>query len=191
MRSAVNPILMSPKNVNVYFQKVLNSTNEFVERIKEIRDSETFEVHDNFLSEINRLTFENVVSIALDKELGLIRKNRDDPEAVKVFELVSRVFKLIYEVDVKPPLWKIIPTSAFKEMMSSLNDIHVFIENCVNEFTETKRYGDENESVVQKLINVDKKLAVVVAFDMILAGVDTVSVLKAFFVKFVRVFPPL
>lgn len=177
VRTAVNPIIMSPKNVKVYFPKVLSANNEFVERIREIRDPETSVVPDNFLLEINRLTFENVVAVALDKELGLIRKNRDNPEAVRAFKHLNRVVQLIYELDIKPPFWKIIKTPAFNEMMSSLNYIQTFFEKLVNEAVETmdttKNY--EDQSVLQKLINVDKKLAVVMAFDMLLAGVDTVS----------------
>lgn len=177
IRTAVNPILMNPTNVKLYFPKVLNANNEFVHRIKEIRDRETFVVPDDFISEINRWTFENVVAVALDKELGLIRKNRDNPEALHVFQLLHRVFQLIYELDVKPPFWKIIKTPAFKEMMSTLEGIQVFFEKCVNESIETmdmsKKY--EDQSVLQKLISIDKRLGVVMAVDMLLAGVDTVS----------------
>lgn len=160
-----------------YFPKILNANNEFVERIREIRNPETSVVPDDFLMEINRLTFENVVAVVLDKELGLIKTHRDNPEAIKVFKLLNRVFSLINEVDVKPPFWKIIKTPPFKEMMTSLNGIQTFFEKCVNEAIDTmdmtKKY--EDQSVLQKIINVDKNLAVVLTMDMLLAGVDTVS----------------
>lgn len=168
---------MNPTNVKLYFPKVLNANNELVERIREIRDPKSFVVPDDFILEINRWTFENVVAVALDKELGLIRKNRDNPEALKVFELLHNVFRLMYELDVKPPFWKIIKTHAFKEMMTTLDGIQVFFEKCVNEAIETmdmsKKY--EDQSVLQKLINIDRKLAVIMVIDMLLAGVDTVS----------------
>lgn len=168
---------MSPTNVKLYFPKVLIANNEFIERIREVRNPETFVVPDDFLSEINRWTFENVVAVALDRELGLIRKNRDNPEAMKTFKLLSRVFQLMYDLDVKPPFWKIIKTPAFKEMMDCLTGIQKFLEKYVNEAIEaldpTKKY--EEQSVLQKLTNVDKKLATVMAMDMLLAGVDTVS----------------
>lgn len=177
IRTAVNPVLMNPTNVKVYFPKVLNVNNEFVERIREIRDPKTCVVPDDFLSEINRWTFENVVAVALDKELGLIRKHRDNPEALRVFEYLHKIFQLIYELDVKPPIWKIIKTKPFKEMMASLDAIQNFFEKCVNEAIATmdmsKKY--EDQSVLQKLINIDKRLGVVMTVDMLLAGVDTVN----------------
>lgn len=179
VRTAVNPILMNPTNVKLYLPKLLNVNNEFVERIREIRDPKTFVVPDDFILEINRWTFENVVAVALDKELGLIRKNRDNPEALRVFELLHRVFQLMYDLDVKPSLWKIIKTPAFKEMMSTLDGIQAFFEKCVNDAIEeldmSKPY--EKQSVLQKLINIDRKLGVIMVIDMLLAGVDTVSYL--------------
>ncbi|KAL5280276.1 hypothetical protein ACFFRR_004322 [Megaselia abdita] len=177
MRSAVNPIIMSPTNVKLYFPKVLNANNEFIERIREVRNPETFIVPDDFLQEINRLTFESVVAVALDRELGLIRKNRDNPDAIKTFKLLNRVFQLMYDLDIKPPFWKIIKTKNFKEMMASLNAIQTFFEKYVNEAVESMDMSKkpEEQSVLQKLINVDKKLAIVMAMDMLLAGVDTTS----------------
>lgn len=176
MRSAVNPILMNPTNVKVYFPKILNSNNEFIERIKEIRDPKTFEAPDDFVTEINRWTFENVVAVALDKELGLIRKNRDNPEALRAFKYLHRIFQLIYDLDVKPPIWKIIKTPAFKEMMTSLDYLHNYFEKHINECIETMDMSkrEEDQSVLQKLIKIDKKLALVMTMDMLIAGVDTV-----------------
>lgn len=105
MRSAVNPVLVNPTNVKLYFPKILNVIGEFVERIREIRHPETLVVPDDFIMEINRWTFENVVAVALDKELGLIRRNRDNPEVLRVFELLHRVFQLLYDLEIKPPFW--------------------------------------------------------------------------------------
>lgn len=184
MRTAVNPIIMNPTNAKVFFPKLLNANNEFVERIREVRNTETFVVPDDFLSEINRWTFESVVAVALDKELGLIRKHRDNPEVMKAFKLLSRVFQLMYDLDVKPPFWKIIKTPAFKEMMDALTGIQKFFEKYVNEACDTMdpNKKPEDQSVFQKLTSVDKKLATIMAMDMLLAGVDTVSLIMQFIV---------
>lgn len=62
-------------------------------------------------------------------------------------------------------------------MMSTLDGIQSFFEKCVNEAIENIDLSKprEHQSILQKLVNIDKKLAVVMVVDMLLAGVDSVS----------------
>ncbi|TMW39771.1 hypothetical protein DOY81_015149, partial [Sarcophaga bullata] len=78
-RSAVNPVMMQPKNVRLYLHKMSDVNKEFIDRIRQIRDPATLEVPETFEEEINRWTLESVSVVALDKQLGLITKNRDNP----------------------------------------------------------------------------------------------------------------
>ncbi|XP_055921318.1 uncharacterized protein LOC129952612 [Eupeodes corollae] len=180
-RTAVNPILMQPKNAKQYLTKMIPVNNEFLQRIREIRDPNTLEMPENFLDEINRLTFESVAVIALDQELGFIRKNRDAPEVAELFRSLNRFFDLAYELDIQPSIWKIIKTPKFYEMMrvndKMFNITKKFIDDALERFEKNPNSEDDNyqKSVVEKLAEKDKLVAVVMAMDMMLAGVDTTT----------------
>lgn len=58
-------------------------------------------------------------------------------------------------------------------MNSLLSIITEYIDQAIEEF-EKKPSSDGEESVLQKLLKIDKKVAIVMALDMMMAGVDTV-----------------
>ncbi|XP_023294404.2 cytochrome P450 CYP12A2-like [Lucilia cuprina] len=183
-RSTVNPVMMQPKNVRLYLHKMSQVNKEFIERIRQIRDPQTFEVPDNFEEEMNRWTLESVSVVALDKQLGLITKNRDNPAAKELFQALNDFFTYSVEVEFKPSLWRYIKTPTFKKLMAALDKIVDITSSYVNEaierIEEERKNGvpekPENEkSVLEKLIKIDKKIATVMAMDMLMAGVDTSS----------------
>ncbi|XP_055847821.1 cytochrome P450 CYP12A2-like [Episyrphus balteatus] len=181
IRTAVNPILMKSQNSRLYLGKMQAVSSEFLERIREIRDPTTMEVPDNFLDEINRLTFESVAVIALDQEIGLIRKNRDHEDAQAIFSSLRSIFDLTLDLDVNPSLWRFISTPKFKQMMKSYDTLHEIIMKLINqaleriEMEKSISKDDQEKSVLEKLLKIDKRVAVVMALDMLMAGVDTTS----------------
>lgn len=53
-----------------------------------------------------------------------------------------------------------------------------YVQETLKEIKEKQKKGDTNEesySVLERMLIMDKKLAVVTAMDMLIAGVDTVS----------------
>ncbi|KAH8373624.1 hypothetical protein KR093_001906, partial [Drosophila rubida] len=179
-RSAVNPVLMQPKTVRLYYQQMSNVNKEFIQRIRDIRDSTTFEVPDTFEEEINRWTLESVSVIALDKQLGLINTNRDNPRAKKLFENLSEFFAISADVELKPSVWRYIPTPGFKKLLKALDNIQDVTVSYVNEALERLEREPSNkpeheQSVLEKLLKIDKKIATVMAMDMLMAGVDTTT----------------
>ncbi|XP_055847818.1 cytochrome P450 CYP12A2-like [Episyrphus balteatus] len=181
-RTAVNPILMQPKNVKQYLNKMIPVNKDFIQRIREIRDPKTNEMPGNFVDEINRLTFESVAVIALDQELGLIRRNRDSPEAEALFRSLRDFFDLAYELDIKPSLWKIIKTPKFYKMMrvseTMFQITKKYIEDALERMEKNPHSTEDSsyqKSVVEKLAEKDKLVAIVMAMDMMLAGVDTTT----------------
>ncbi|XP_061391254.1 cytochrome P450 CYP12A2-like [Musca vetustissima] len=183
-RSTVNPVLMQPKNVRLYFQKMSQVNKEFMERIRQIRDPKTLEVPSTFEEEINRWTLESVSVVALDKQLGLISKNRDNPTAKRMFQALTDFFTYSLEIEFKPSIWKYYKTPTFKKLMKSLDEItditKGFVEEAIDRLEEERKNGvpekpDNEKSVLEKLIKIDKKIAMVMAMDMLMAGVDTTS----------------
>lgn len=128
------------------------------------------------------MAFESIAYVALNRELGLIRNNHDNPAAIRLFECTRLNFELAYKLDVQPSMWKVIRTPNFYKSMKVQNDIFNITNSYVNESLveiEAKQKSGANtnaddQSVLERLLAMDKKLAVVTAMDMLLAGVDTV-----------------
>ncbi|XP_073817034.1 cytochrome P450 CYP12A2-like [Musca autumnalis] len=183
-RSAVNPVLMQPKNVRLYFQKMSQVNRELMDRIRQIRDPQTLEVPNTFEEEINRWTLESVSVVALDKQLGLISTNRDNPTAKRMFQALTDFFTYSLEIEFKPSIWKYYKTKTFEKLMQSLDEItditKGYVEEAITRLEEERLNGvaeksDNEKSVLEKLIKIDKKIAMVMAMDMLMAGVDTTS----------------
>ncbi|KAM7361973.1 uncharacterized protein ACRADG_012837 [Cochliomyia hominivorax] len=183
-RTAVNPIMMQPKNVSLYMDKMSQVNKEFVERIRQIRDPKTFEVPENFVEELHRFTLESVAVVALDKHLGLITKNRDNPVAKELSKALNDFFIHSVEVEFKPSIWRYYKTPTFKKLMKSLDQIvditGFYINEAIERIEQERKNGvpekpDQEKSVLEKLIKIDKRIASVMAMDMLMAGVDTTT----------------
>ncbi|KAM7362618.1 cytochrome P450 CYP12A2-like [Cochliomyia hominivorax] len=183
-RSAVNPVMMQPKNVRLYMNKMSQVNKEFMERIRQIRDPNTLEVPEDFEEELNRFTLESVSVVALDKQLGLINKNRNDPTAKKLFEALNDFFIYSLEIEFKPSIWRYYKTSTFKNLMKCLDQIvditSTYVNEAIKRLEEDRKNGvpekpDNEKSVLEKLSKIDKRIATVMAMDMLMAGVDTTS----------------
>lgn len=132
---------------------------------------------------MNRWTLESVSVVALDKQLGLITKNRDNPKAKQLFQALNDLFTYSLEIEFKPSIWKYYKTPTFKKLMKSLDEIVDVTSSYVNEAIDRleleRKNGapekpDGEKSVLEKLIMIDKRIATVMAMDMLMGGVDTV-----------------
>ncbi|CAD6992841.1 cytochrome P450 CYP12A2-like [Ceratitis capitata] len=183
-RTAVNPVLMQPKNARLYLNTILEINDEFLERIRHIRDPHTLEMPDDFHDDLNRLTLEGVVGIALNTRLGMIHKNRDSPECKLLLKSIRNFFDYSEALEIKPSIWKIIKTPTFHKLMKSLDTLteicNKYIDEALKQIEQDKdgklttEVGKE-KSVLEKLLRIDPKIAVVMALDMMMAGVDTTS----------------
>ncbi|XP_065371245.1 cytochrome P450 CYP12A2-like isoform X3 [Calliphora vicina] len=183
-RSAVNPVMMQPKTIRLYLHKMSQVNKEFIDRIRQIRDPQTLEVPATFEEEMNRWTLESVSVVALDKQLGLISKNRDNPMVKKLFQALNDFFTYSLEIEFKPSIWRYYKTPTFKKLMKALDDIVDVTSSYVNEaierIEEERKSGvpekpEYEKSVLEKLIKIDKRIATVMAMDMLMGGVDTTS----------------
>ncbi|XP_067634396.1 probable cytochrome P450 12c1, mitochondrial [Eurosta solidaginis] len=185
-RHAVNPILMQPKNAKLYLEPMQKVNLEFIQRIRDIRDPQTLEVPENFFEDMNRLTFESVAVVAVNHEFGLIRKNPDLPEAKQLFDNINSFFDSLYELGIKPSLYKYIKTPTYRRFERSLDTIFDIIKSYVDQalvqLEKNPSKEGEERSVLEKLLKIDRKIATITAMDILTAGVDTtVSVLAAVF----------
>ncbi|XP_043646329.1 probable cytochrome P450 12c1, mitochondrial [Drosophila teissieri] len=181
IRSAVNPVLMQHRNVAIYLKPMQRVNRQFVNRIREMRDRESQEVPGDFLNTINHLTFESVATVALDKELGLLRQANPPPEASKLFQNIEVLMDSFFELGVKPSLYKYISTPTYKKFSQAMDEIFdtcsMYVNQAIERIDRKLLEGDtsDHKSVLEQLLQIDRKLATVLAMDMLMGGVDTTS----------------
>ncbi|XP_064549331.1 probable cytochrome P450 12a4, mitochondrial [Drosophila montana] len=182
-RSIVNPVLMQPKNVRLYYKKMSQVNCEFVDRIKAIRNLSTLEVPDNFIEYINSWTLESVSVVALDKQLGLLKDSHTDENAKLLFKSLDEFFTYAAVLEVQPSPWRYIQTPMLKKLMNAYDNIQkvtlAYVNEALDRLNAEAQRGvvrpEREQSVLEKLLKIDKKVAIVMAMDMLMAGVDTTS----------------
>ncbi|XP_053965019.1 probable cytochrome P450 12c1, mitochondrial [Anastrepha ludens] len=175
-RHLVNPVLMQPKNAKLYLEPLQNVNLEFIERIRDIRDPQTLEVPENFLDDINHLAFDSVAVVALDHEFGLIRKNPDSQEAKILCENMSAFLESIFDLGIKPSFYKYIKTPTYRRFEKSMDlmfDVtNRYVNAALDRLEKNPAKEGEERSVLEKLLKINRQTAIVMAMDMLMAGVD-------------------
>uniref|UniRef100_A0A1I8NUN9 Cytochrome P450 n=1 Tax=Stomoxys calcitrans TaxID=35570 RepID=A0A1I8NUN9_STOCA len=179
-RHAVNPVLMQPRNTVLYIDPVAKVNEDFIERIHEIRDPNTLEVPGNFLTEIKRLAFDSVASIALDKHFGLVSNKSSVPEALELFDNFQVFSLAMYDLGIKPSIYKYFKTPTYRRFENSMDRITHICRKFVDEALERiEKSGGEGKSVLEKLVKIDRRIAVIMAVDMLIAGTDTTATIMS------------
>lgn len=94
IRSKANPVLLQPKTVKMYIEKVDQVAQEFITKIKQMRDVESLEVRDKFGHELNRWALESIGVIALDERLGALWDSDTSADGQQVIEVCSSARKV-------------------------------------------------------------------------------------------------
>lgn len=181
-RSAVNQTMMQPRNTKVYVEPIDDVAAEFVERIKVIRDSK-MEVPKNFINELNKWSLESIATVALDTRLGCLKGNLDPKSDAQILiNSIHDMFDQVFNLDFKPSPYKYFSTPTWRKYIKTMNTITDITEKQINKKLESLKDKEkdpdyEAKSVLESLYFKRKnpKLAVVMAMDMLVAGVDTTS----------------
>lgn len=115
--------------------------------------------------------------IALDCQLGLI--DQLNPTGRHFFKMLQRFFDLAVDLEIKPSLWRQFKTRKLKEAMDIFDETFRVTDGYVQEAVHrieqsTEKKSDSEKSVLEKLLAINCKYAVIMAMDMLFAGVDTV-----------------
>ncbi|XP_072761568.1 probable cytochrome P450 12a5, mitochondrial isoform X2 [Anoplolepis gracilipes] len=178
-RSKVNPYMMQPQAIIPYVKQISEVADEFVKKMRTLRDPETLELLDDFKNELYKWALESICSIALDCRLGCLKSNlAADSEPQIMINCVHKMFDLMYRLDILPSLWKYYNTRNLKKffhVLDTLNGIAIkHIDKAELKLDETTDDTNlHNRSILQKLLRLDKQMARVMALDMLTAGVDT------------------
>lgn len=96
-------------------------------------------------------------------------------------------FVLAYEFDVALSIWKFYKTPKFYKLMNVFDQmtetIMFYVDRAVARLDARAQSNNEasDRSVLEKLLMIDRRIAIVMAFDMLFAGVDTVEFWILFF----------
>lgn len=91
LRSTVNPVMLQPKAVKKYGDKVEEIAFEFIDKIRQIRNKETMEMPDNFGHELNCWALETIGVVALDDRLGVLH-NTDGSRGQAIIQVIFVFF---------------------------------------------------------------------------------------------------
>lgn len=177
-RMKVNVPLLDLKMIRKYTGQIEVVTMEFIKRLRFLRNDENM-ITENISDELNKWSVESICLIALGTRLGILKKGNDNPLIKRLIEANIEIFHLGFELDIKPSLWKFYPTRNFKKIMKAYADqtriSEHYIQQALVRFKTKKNADDTDLSILEKLLAIDHKAAVVMAGDMMLAGVDTVT----------------
>lgn len=116
--------------------------------------------------------------LALDTRLGVLDKEMST-EISNIVKYNREVLELIYQLDILPSIWKFYKTKSFKRLMTLFDEVTRVVMAKVNEavvrLEKNPTTNNDNQSVLEKLLKIDRNVAIVMALDMLLAGVDTTS----------------
>ncbi|GLV43367.1 Cytochrome P450 301a1 [Carabus blaptoides fortunei] len=182
-RSVVNPPLMQPRSAHKYISTVDTVTQEFIERIDYLLSKNSQgEMPEDFQNELARWALESICVIGLNKHLGLLNKNisSDSPEQVFINDVLE-LFVLMNELDIKVSFWKIISTPTWRKYVKILDRVVEFQQKTIDEALtklkemESVEKSQADLSILEQLLQKDKKIAFAMIFDMLMAGIDTTS----------------
>jgi cytochrome P450 family 12 len=162
------------------------------------RDSNN-EVPAHFNNLMNMFTLESIAYIILSTRIGVLDENNQDENGKKMIEvcqaserlvlhssdkylfpqLMRQFFILTVEFEINPSIWRYYHTKAFKELLQVYDGItnlalH-YIEKAAKQIESRPTQENEEESVLEKLLKINKKAAVVMCTDAMMAGIDTTA----------------
>jgi cytochrome P450 family 12 len=85
-RTTVNPIMLQPKNVRLYVEKVDAVARDFIKIVKKLRDTNN-ETPGNFSDYLNRWSLESIGVIALDTRLGVLDEKSANERARTIIKV--------------------------------------------------------------------------------------------------------
>ncbi|XP_047361251.1 ecdysone 20-monooxygenase isoform X4 [Vespa velutina] len=178
LRSALTPELTGASTVLGFFPALNIVCDGFIELIRKRR---TMFGIAGFEELAYRMGLESTCTLILGRHLGFLKPDSSDTLTARLAEAVRIHFTASRDAFYGLPLWKVLPTSAYKQLIESEDAIY----NIISELMETTMYEKRNdardesvEAVYQSILRQksldirDKKAAIV---DFIAAGIHTLG----------------
>ncbi|XP_066257198.1 probable cytochrome P450 301a1, mitochondrial [Euwallacea similis] len=180
-RTKVQKPILQLHTVNKYVEPIEAVTKDFIERMLEMKDGNQ-EMPPDFDNEIHKWALECIGRVSLDVRLGCLDRNLSpDSEALKIIDAAKYALRNIAILELRFPFWRFFPTSLWTRYVKNMD---YFVEICMKhidtaiERLKKKSAKDERDlSLVERILakEPDPKIAYILALDLILVGIDTIS----------------
>ncbi|XP_033182861.2 cytochrome P450 family 24 subfamily A member shade isoform X2 [Bombus vancouverensis nearcticus] len=178
LRLALTSELTGANTVLGFFPALNIAADSFIELIRRRRTG--YEVI-GFEELAYKMGLESTCTLILGRHLGFLKPDSSSELAARLAEAVRIHFTASRDAFYGLPLWKLLPTSAYKQLIESEDEIYNIISEIVEATILEKRNDARDESVEavfqsilkQKSLDIcDKKAAIV---DFIAAGIHTLG----------------
>ncbi|XP_058806915.1 probable cytochrome P450 301a1, mitochondrial [Phymastichus coffea] len=184
-RTRVQKPVLQPQTVRKYIGPIEAVTDDFIRRIEQIKD-DSGEVPGDFDNEIHKWALECIGRVALDARLGCLGGElAPDSQPQKIIDAAKYALRNVAVLELKAPFWRYIPTPLWTHYVRNMD---FFVQVCMkhidaamDRLREKRRSGvevPESElSLVERILakETDPKMAYILALDLILVGIDTIS----------------
>ncbi|XP_070166736.1 cytochrome P450 family 24 subfamily A member shade isoform X1 [Polyergus mexicanus] len=178
LRAALTPELTGAGTVFGFFPALNIVTDGFIDLIRKRRAEFTVK---GFEELAYRMGLESTCTLILGRHLGFLKPNSSSTITTRLAEAVRIHFTASRDAFYGLPLWKLLPTSAYKQLIESEDTIYNIISELVEATVLEKQDDARDESVEAVFLSIlrqkdldmrDKKAAIV---DFIAAGIHTLG----------------
>ncbi|XP_011255244.1 ecdysone 20-monooxygenase isoform X1 [Camponotus floridanus] len=178
LRAALTPELTGAGTVFGFFPALNIVTDGFIDLIRKRRADFTVK---GFEELAYRMGLESTCTLILGRHLGFLKPDSSSTLTTRLAEAVRIHFTASRDAFYGLPLWKLLPTSAYKQLIESEDIIYNIISELVEATVLEKQNDAKDESVEAVFLSIlrhkdldmrDKKAAIV---DFIAAGIHTLG----------------
>lgn len=197
-RRNVQVPLLQPRAISQYTDSIDDVATDFVERLTELRDS-SGQLPNDAIHWFFRWALESVAVVALDTRLGCLDEDvREDSDCVRLINAVNILFDSMYELDVRPSIWRFMATPTWRRYVKALDTFDEISEGYIQQAIDRMEAKMEEEgelgddlSILEKLLlsNDNPRVAVTMASDMMFAGIETTSYSVAILLYLLSMYP--
>ncbi|XP_030388311.1 probable cytochrome P450 301a1, mitochondrial [Scaptodrosophila lebanonensis] len=181
-RSRVQKPVLQLSTIRRYLQPLEVITQDFLVRCEQLLD-ENEELPADFDNEIHKWSLECIGRVALDTRLGCLEPNLSpDSEPQQIIDAAKYALRNVATLELKAPYWRYFPTPLWTRYVKNMN---FFVDVCMKYIqSATERLKTQGPSqhagepsLLEKVILSQKsdKIATIMALDLILVGIDTIS----------------
>ncbi|XP_063701234.1 probable cytochrome P450 301a1, mitochondrial [Culicoides brevitarsis] len=181
-RSRVQKPVLQLSTVRRYVSPLEQVTNDFMDRCGTLLDANS-ELPDDFDNEVHKWALECIGLVALDTRLGCLEPDLGpDSEPIQIINAAKYALRNVATLELKAPYWRYFPTPLWTKYV---NNMDFFVEVCLKYIRSATARMEAREglalkgepSLLERVIQSEKseKLATIMALDMILVGIDTIS----------------
>ncbi|GBP62022.1 Probable cytochrome P450 301a1, mitochondrial [Eumeta japonica] len=180
-RSKVQRPILQPQTVKKYVTPIERVTDDFLQYMAGARDG-AGDLPADFDNDIHRWSLECIGRVALDVRLGCLSPEltaQSQPQ--KIIDAAKFALRNVAVLELKAPYWRYVPTPLWTKYVNNMN---FFVELCSRYISEalerlkTKKVTSEDDlSLLERVLRSegDPKIATIMALDLILVGIDTIS----------------